>query len=73
MPKVSVYLPDELYRAAKENGLPLSTLMQEAVERVLQDKARHEWVALMRSRPRRVHREIDVQAVMDEVREEFGT
>jgi len=27
-----VYLPDELYRAVKERGLPASELLQEAVE-----------------------------------------
>ena len=73
MPKVSVYLPDELYRRAKEKGLPISTLTQEAIERALQDDARKEWVAWMESRPRLQHGPIDVQAVMDEVREEFGT
>lgn len=40
MPKVSVYLPDELYRRAKEKDLPISTLTQEAIERALQDVRR---------------------------------
>ena len=31
VPKVSVYLPDELYREAKTRQLPLSSLVQEAV------------------------------------------
>lgn len=29
---MQVYLPDELYRAVKEQGLPASELLQEAVE-----------------------------------------
>ncbi len=29
---MQVYLPDELYRAVKERGLPASELLQEAVE-----------------------------------------
>lgn len=73
MPKVSVYLPDELYREAKAKGLPISTLAQEAIERALRDSARQEWVARVRARPRRVDKVIDTAAIMDEVREEFGT
>jgi post-segregation antitoxin (ccd killing protein) len=32
MPRMQVYLPDELYRAVKERGLPASELLQEAIE-----------------------------------------
>lgn len=73
MPKVSVYLPDELYREAKAKGLPISALAQEAIERALRDNQREEWVARVRARPRRVNTIIDTAAIMDEVREEFGT
>jgi hypothetical protein len=31
MPRMQVYLPDDLYRAVKELGLPASELLQEAV------------------------------------------
>ena len=31
MPRMQVYLPDELYRAVKERGLSASELLQEAV------------------------------------------
>jgi post-segregation antitoxin (ccd killing protein) len=31
MPRLQVYLPDELYRAVKERQLPASELLQEAV------------------------------------------
>jgi post-segregation antitoxin (ccd killing protein) len=31
MPRMQVYLPDELYRAVKERKLPASELLQEAV------------------------------------------
>jgi len=31
MPRVQVYLPEELYRAVKDLGLPISELSQEAV------------------------------------------
>lgn len=32
MPRMQVYLPDELYKAVKERDLPASELLQEAVE-----------------------------------------
>lgn len=32
MPRMQVYLPDDLYAAVKERGLPASELLQEAVE-----------------------------------------
>lgn len=31
MPRMQVYLPDDLYRAVKERDLPASELLQEAV------------------------------------------
>jgi len=31
MPRMQVYLPDDLHRAVKEHGLPASELLQEAV------------------------------------------
>ncbi len=31
MPRMQVYLPDDLYRAVKERGLPASELLQQAV------------------------------------------
>lgn len=32
MPRMQVYLPDELYKAVKERDLPASQLLQEAIE-----------------------------------------
>ena len=32
MPRMQVYLPDELYRAVKDHELPASELLQEAVK-----------------------------------------
>jgi post-segregation antitoxin (ccd killing protein) len=72
MPKVSVYLPDELYRAAQERKLPLSALTQEAVEQALRKSELEEWVERVRTRPRRCDVAIDTLAVLDEVRDEFG-
>lgn len=32
MPRMQVYLPDELYKAVKDRNMPASALLQEAVE-----------------------------------------
>lgn len=73
MPKVSVYLPQELYDRAKENELPISTLAQEAIEAALSRRSNDAWIERMRSRPPWTGAEIDTAAVMDEVRGEWGT
>jgi len=73
MPKVSVYLPDELYRKARERDLPLSTLAQTAIVHALRRASLDEWIAHERSRPRRATQVIDTSHLMEEVREEFGT
>lgn len=71
MPKVSVYLSDDLYVEARAQGLSLSTLAQNAVEQALR-AARTEWVQRVRSRPPRVTRPIDTKAALDAAREELG-
>jgi post-segregation antitoxin (ccd killing protein) len=73
MPKVSVYLPDELYRKARERDLPLSALAQQAIEQALRRASLDEWIAHERSRPRRTTQAIDTSRLMEEVRDEFGT
>ena len=39
MPRMQVYLPDDLYEALKERGLPASELLQEAVRAELRRQA----------------------------------
>jgi post-segregation antitoxin (ccd killing protein) len=73
MPKVSVYLPDDLYRRAKEHELPISKLTQEAITAALDANPNEEWIERALARPPRVAREFDTSALMDEVREELGT
>lgn len=73
MPKVSVYLPDDLYRRAKDHDLPISALAQEAITKALDGRRNEEWIERAMTRPPRTTRKIDVPALMDEVREEFGT
>jgi post-segregation antitoxin (ccd killing protein) len=71
MPKVNVYLSDELYVRAKQRNLPLSALAQRAVEQALADAELDGWVQRRRSRPRRVV-DVDSAALLDQVRDEFG-
>lgn len=66
------YLPDDLYRRAREPRLPLSALTREAVESALRATDRQEWVARLRSRPRRVSGPVDAARVLADVREDFG-
>ncbi len=70
MPKVSVYLSDELYRAARDRGLSVSTLTQHALEEALRSDAKREWIERARARP--TQPAIDTTALMDEVREDFA-
>lgn len=72
MPKVSIYLPDALYREAQARKLPLSALAQQAIETALRESDRQDWVTKVRSRPRRCHTVIDTERLLTEVREEFG-
>jgi post-segregation antitoxin (ccd killing protein) len=72
MPKVSIYLPEALYRKAQARKLPLSTLAQRAIESALRESDRQDWVTMVRSRPQRCHTLIDTARLLTEVREEFG-
>ena len=73
MPKVSVYLPDDLYQQARESGLKLSAVTQAAVRAELQRNPNARWVDEVRNRASRVDREIDTASLLDDVRDEFGT
>jgi post-segregation antitoxin (ccd killing protein) len=72
MPKVSVYLPDELYDEVRRRGLPLSAVTQEAIERRIATDDRSQWISRMRTKVAGERRDIDTARVMDEVREDFG-
>ncbi len=45
MSRVNVYLPDDLAAAAREAGLNLSAVTQEAVRRVLAARSTDAWLA----------------------------
>jgi post-segregation antitoxin (ccd killing protein) len=72
MPKVSIYLPDDLYQDARAHELPLSALAQQAIENALTATRTTAWVDRVRSRPPRHHGDVDSAALVDAVRDEFG-
>ncbi len=72
MPKLSVYLSDDLYAAAKAHDLALSSLLRGAVEAELALSDRRAWVARMSARGDRTIPVIDTAAALDAARDEFG-
>lgn len=71
MPKVSIYLSDELYAEAKRQNLPLSQVAQEAFEAALIEKHNAQWIATARARPVRAT-SLTTEELMAAVDEEFG-
>lgn len=49
--RLNVYLPDDLAAAAKEAGLNLSAVTQEAVRRSLASRSTDAWLATLTTRP----------------------
>jgi post-segregation antitoxin (ccd killing protein) len=72
LPKVSVYLPDELYRRAREERLPVSAITQAAIEEALRARDADAWVARVKARSPRPAPRLETSRLLDEVREEFG-
>lgn len=73
MARLNVYLPDELAAEAKEAGLNLSAVTQEAVRRSLAARSTDSWLATLRSAsPHGVAHETAL-AALDGVREEPPT
>lgn len=71
MPKVSVYLPDELVAEVRRRGLPLSSLTQHAVQDAIRAEDTAAWVARVRARRPVVSGDVDVAALMAAVRDEL--
>lgn len=72
MPKVSVYVPGDLYDAVRRYGIPVSAVAQEALEAAVALKANRTWADRARTRPVR-RSVVDTSTLLDEVRGEFGT
>lgn len=72
MPKVSVYLPDALYQAARDHDLSISALTQQAIVEAVRARTTTAWVSRMRARQGAGVKPIDTSQLIDEVREDFG-
>lgn len=72
MPKVSVYLSEHQYAEAKRLGLSLSELTQSALAAEIRRRTMDDWIANVRLNRPTVKGEVDMEALMDEVRQEFG-
>lgn len=72
MPKVSVYLPDELYREARDRDLPISALAQRALREAVESSRNAAWIERARARLRTGTHPVNTTKLMDEVRDEFG-
>lgn len=71
IPKVSVYLPDDLYREARDRALPISALAQEAIRAAVAADRNQRWIERAR-KSRQDIAPIDTSALLVDVREEFG-
>lgn len=68
-----MYLSDDLYQRARARGLKLSALTQSAIKAALEETAVDQWIAEVSARPLRVDVQVDTPALIDQVRDEFGT
>ena len=72
MPRVNIYLPDDLAEAVRAAGLNLSSLTQEAIRRHLAGRTTDAWLATLGSTPARVSHD-DALAALDAARDEPAT
>lgn len=73
MARVNIYLPDDLARRAREAGLNVSGVAQEAIEHELRRRDMKTWLAEVRANPPlKGWTHEDMIAALDEVRREAG-
>ena len=72
MPRVNVYLPDDLAAAARAARLNLSSLTQEAIRRELAGRTTDAWLASLGSASSQVSHDTAL-ATLDAAREEPAT
>jgi post-segregation antitoxin (ccd killing protein) len=71
IPRINVYLPDDLATAAKEQGLNVSALTQDAIRASLSARATGRWLAGLRP-PSGLHRAThdEVAAALEAARDQ---
>ncbi len=72
MPRVNIYLPDDLAAAVRAAGINLSSLTQEAIRRHLAGRTTDAWLATLDPAPALVSHE-DALAAVEAEREEPAT
>lgn len=72
MARVNIYLPDDLATRAREAGLNVSGIAQEALERELRVHDFGAWLAKVRANPPLSGTHEDTIAALDAVRAEAG-
>lgn len=73
MARLNVYLPDELAAAARQSGMNVSAVAQEAIRRALDASATDGWLATLDTSPGRTVGHRRALAALDEVRDEVTT
>lgn len=72
MPKVNVYVPDEMYAELRRRDLPISQIAQRAFSTELAKASNSEWIARARKRPLR-RTAITTEDLMSAARDDFGS
>ena len=72
MPRLNIYLPDDLAAAVREAGLNLSALTQAAIRSHLAGRTTDAWLATLDSAPAKVSH-ADALAALDAARDEPAT
>lgn len=75
MPKISVYLPEDLHAEVQRRSLPLSRLTQQAIREAIRADEKAAWVERMRLRVERgpmTRARTSTDDLMAAVAEEFG-
>jgi post-segregation antitoxin (ccd killing protein) len=72
MPRVNIYLPEDLAAEAREAGVNVSQVAQDALRKQLNRKRTAEWVARVRKLPPTGVTHEQVIAALHVVREEMG-
>ncbi len=72
MPKLSVYVPEDLYDEVRRHGIAVSAVAQSALEAAVAQQANRAWAERARLRPMSTVT-VDVSKFVGEARGEFGT
>lgn len=73
MARVNVYLPDDLAAEARQAGVNVSQVTQQALRRELSQQQTSEWLHMVRKLVDTKVRHDRVIAALDAVREQMGT